>query len=653
MISISSLSFCCFGVIIPPVIKESTIPIDLFCAHVKKRVKVITITTPTSSTSCKIKFEAIYQNVISFPSLPLTKEINFGMMPLTSLTTVEEKKSFDVVNVSDKQIYLCVSNEETRHVVLYEHDPDFPIMSTISLEPAKLTRINLRLKPNIELTRFKKYSTFVLNDSITIKAFLDPDDATNASLHKQEDTGCIFQAQIPVKAFIGRVGLSLSDKVIDFGCVDKTTQVARISVKNKSSRIPLEVFCACSQGLTVDSPRFTIPGQKESKDSKEIEITFKPTVEGLNTGKILFTVAQTSIQLEIEVFAFVDPHNIEIALPRNERGYYSYDIGEVYLNGDTPIQKRVSFQAKNISQITMIGDIAEVNKTFFIRPGNTSEISFMGPPYDNIDEERQFSFPIHFRGKMTKAIQQIVEITGRFIISSAQATSSVELGTIITSDETIKTTLDFNIVNNARCDLYLDLALTNRPDLKAYREKLKISEYELYRAYGSFLPVISLFTNYSYSSNSTQNAGNNPTGFGNFYVEGNSFNYGLAASLTLFNGGIRYNRIREARSELTASELAGAELWLKVVNDVRSAYANCEYSRRIMEICRENQKLMAEQRELVMKEYLAGEIEVTRLNEAQTNLVHSNMALADAVIKLHKAHEQLAAAVHANGTAVR
>ena len=202
-------------------------------------------------------------------------------------------------------------------------------------------------------------------------------------------------------------------------------------------------------------------------------------------------------------------------------------------------------------------------------------------------------------------------------------------------------------------DLYLDLALTNRPDLKAYREKLKISEYELYRAYGSFLPVISLFTNYSYSSNSTQNAGNNPTGFGNFYVEGNSFNYGLAASLTLFNGGIRYNRIREARSELTASELAGAELWLKVVNDVRSAYANCEYSRRIMEICRENQKLMAEQRELVMKEYLAGEIEVTRLNEAQTNLVHSNMALADAVIKLHKAHEQLAAAVHANGTAVR
>ncbi|MGN0869877.1 MAG: TolC family protein [Victivallales bacterium] len=202
-------------------------------------------------------------------------------------------------------------------------------------------------------------------------------------------------------------------------------------------------------------------------------------------------------------------------------------------------------------------------------------------------------------------------------------------------------------------DLYLDLALTNRPDLKAYREKLKISEYELYRAYGSFLPVISLFTNYSYSSNSTQNAGNNPTGFGNFYVEGNSFNYGLAASLTLFNGGIRYNRIREARSELTASELAGAELWLKVVNDVRSAYANCEYSRRIMEICRENQKLMAEQRDLVMKEYLAGEIEVTRLNEAQTNLVHSNMALADAVIKLHKAHEQLAAAVHANGTVVR
>ena len=438
--------------------QKITIPIDLFVTHVKERTKAVTITTPTSSTSCKIHFEAIYQNVVSFPSLPLNKVIDFGSMPLTSLTTVEERKSFDIVNVSDKQIFLCVNNLETRHVVLYEHDPDFPIMNTITLEPTKLIRINIRLKPDIDLTSFKKYSTFVLNDSITVQAFFDPDDAANASLHKQEGTGCIYQAQIPIKALIGRVGLSFSDKFIDFGSVTKTPQVAKISIRNKSSRIPLDVFCGCSQGLTVDSPRFTIPGQKDNKEPKDIEITFKPTVEGLNTGKLLFTVASTSLQFEVEVFAFVDPHHLEAQLPRNERGYYYLDLGEVYLNGDKPIQKRVSFHLKNVSQILMTGDISEINKSFYIRPGITSEISFMAPPLQDSEEyERAFTFPIHFRGKMTKAIQQIVEISGRYIISSGQATSSVELGTIITSESTINTTLDFNVLNNVRADLYLDL----------------------------------------------------------------------------------------------------------------------------------------------------------------------------------------------------
>ncbi len=202
--------------------------------------------------------------------------------------------------------------------------------------------------------------------------------------------------------------------------------------------------------------------------------------------------------------------------------------------------------------------------------------------------------------------------------------------------------------NLLSADLYLDLALTNRPDLKAFREQLKISEYDLYRSYGAFLPTVSAFANYSYSSNSTQNAGNNPTGFGNFYLDGNSFNYGLTASLILFNGAIRYNKIREARANLSAAVFKGADAWLQVVHDVRSAYSNCRYSRKIAEICLDNQKVMQEQRDLVAKEYLAGIVEVTRLNEAQTNLIQSNMALANARISVHKAQEQLTAAVNTN-----
>lgn len=195
-------------------------------------------------------------------------------------------------------------------------------------------------------------------------------------------------------------------------------------------------------------------------------------------------------------------------------------------------------------------------------------------------------------------------------------------------------------------EVFLDMALANRPDLRAYRERLRISEYQLFQRYGSFLPFVSVFAGYSYSSNSTQISGSNPAGFGNFSLEGNAFNYGLSAGWILFNGGIRYNQLREAREQLEIAKLTGEEVWLNVVHEVRSAYSNYAHCMQIVQVSKENLDIMTEQRDLVEKEYIAGEIEVTRLNEAQTNLVRSSSSYADALIKLRKAQEQLNAAAN-------
>ena len=191
----------------------------------------------------------------------------------------------------------------------------------------------------------------------------------------------------------------------------------------------------------------------------------------------------------------------------------------------------------------------------------------------------------------------------------------------------------------------LDAALANRPDLKNFREQLRVSEYQLYSRYSAFSPRISAFANYSYSSNSTRNSGNNPNGFANFYVEGNSFNYGAMAELTIFNGLIRYNRLRESRAQLAIMQYKGAEAWLRIVADVRNAHANVQHNRELAALNRENRDIMREQRDLVAKSYLAGEAEITRLNEAQNNFVAAEEEYVQSLVNLSKARAQLAAAV--------
>ena len=192
----------------------------------------------------------------------------------------------------------------------------------------------------------------------------------------------------------------------------------------------------------------------------------------------------------------------------------------------------------------------------------------------------------------------------------------------------------------------LDAALANRPDLKNFREQLRVSEYQLYSRYSAFSPRISAFANYSYSSNSTRNSGNNPNGFANFYVEGNSFNYGAMAELTIFNGLIRYNRLRESGAQLAIMQYKGAEAWLRIVADVRNAHANVQHNRELAALNRENRDIMREQRDLVAKSYLAGEAEITRLNEAQNNFVAAEEEYVQSLVNLSKARAQLAAAGH-------
>ena len=102
--------------------------------------------------------------------------------------------------------------------------------------------------------------------------------------------------------------------------------------------------------------------------------------------------------------------------------------------------------------------------------------------------------------------------------------------------------------------------------------------------------------------------------------------------------------MREAQANMAIAEFALASAWLGVVQEVRTAHINYVQSVRQAKIYEGTLKYSTEQRDLVAKEYEAGTIGITRLNEVQKDLVDAEATLASAYINTKNAMVQLEAA---------
>ena len=197
-------------------------------------------------------------------------------------------------------------------------------------------------------------------------------------------------------------------------------------------------------------------------------------------------------------------------------------------------------------------------------------------------------------------------------------------------------------------DTYLDMALANRPDLKSYREQLKISEYRLYQTYSAYSPTLRAYGEYALGYNRNSYHGQHSDYQHSRRYTDQSLSYGLTADWVLFNGLQRYNATREAKAALAVSEFSVASAWLGVVNDVRTAYANYDINIKQANLYFAIRKLVFEQRDLVQAEYDAGQAEIVRLNEAQRNVVSAEGKLVQALANVQKARAQLEAAANIN-----
>lgn len=192
---------------------------------------------------------------------------------------------------------------------------------------------------------------------------------------------------------------------------------------------------------------------------------------------------------------------------------------------------------------------------------------------------------------------------------------------------------DENQYDLLEINFYLDQAISNRPDLNALRAGLDAQRFSHYQRYSSFSPLIFASANYTYSNESTYNSGS----VGNVLVNGNSFNYGATAIWDLFDGFIRYHKLRQSRASLDQAYLQASAQWLQAVNEVRGAHADSQYALRWVRLASARRNTLLEERNIIQKEYRAGATQLIRFQQAQTQYVNSELELLESRITLQKA----------------
>ena len=195
--------------------------------------------------------------------------------------------------------------------------------------------------------------------------------------------------------------------------------------------------------------------------------------------------------------------------------------------------------------------------------------------------------------------------------------------------------------------VYLDTALANRPDLKAYREALEVSKYNYWSSICAFGPTVSLSANIGYDVGQTRTKNySGGADYTNKY-ETFTFSYGATASWEIFSGGKTFFNMRSQQASMLQSDYTMANTWISIITEVRTAYDGYLTCLKQVKISQKSLELYRKIRDLVAEEYQAGNTELTRLNEAQRDFVSAETTLATYVINMHNAKAQLQAAVGA------
>lgn len=169
----------------------------------------------------------------------------------------------------------------------------------------------------------------------------------------------------------------------------------------------------------------------------------------------------------------------------------------------------------------------------------------------------------------------------------------------------------------------LDKALNQNPNLRAALISKRIAELNLKEVKANRYPVVGLNTGYNF------NRSESALGFAT-QTSGRGFNYGLSASVNIFNGFLQKKNEQNSEVLIKNAELDYKRINQSINTQLYSAYQTYLTNLSLVKLEENNQKLASQNLDITLTRYRIGTITQTEIRDAQLNYVNATVRLSDA-----------------------
>jgi len=174
--------------------------------------------------------------------------------------------------------------------------------------------------------------------------------------------------------------------------------------------------------------------------------------------------------------------------------------------------------------------------------------------------------------------------------------------------------------------IQMETILENRPDLKQSQYAVQEAQAGIQGERSDYFPIVSLTGSYGASPVYEAQYLNDKDYMG--------ASLGINVSFEIFSGGSTRSKVRQAQSKKRELEKSLEKAKIEAQSEILSAADNIASAKEQLRLQETNAGLMEKTRDLVEKEYKAGQQSLVRLNQAQNDLVATLGDLASARVSL-------------------
>lgn len=203
--------------------------------------------------------------------------------------------------------------------------------------------------------------------------------------------------------------------------------------------------------------------------------------------------------------------------------------------------------------------------------------------------------------------------------------TQVRLNEVMARDISIKFSVSDTIIIDK--DLLLaqlsELAKKQNPSLQAVTINKRIAELNLKVVKGARYPTIAVNSGYNFTESRT------PLGFA-VSNTGKGFNYGLTASVNLFNGFVQNRNERNAAIEINSAQLEYEKTTQNIESLLLQAYQTYQTSLALVALENDNQKIAQQNMDITLDKFKYGSITPLEFREAQINYINATLRFTNA-----------------------